>query len=306
MEEAPLSLTSRRVLLLLSGTALLLAVACGAPGTPIGPSPFASPSPLPSPKVAILSVDGLRPDALRAAGAPNILALARRGAYTWKAQTVFPSVTLTAHSSMLSGVGPLEHGMTWDEWKPGRGCIPVPTVFGVAKAAGSRTVVVAGKDKFQHLNVPGTIDSFVLTGQGDADVANRAIVEVQAGFDLLFVHFPDTDLSGHSSSWLSGAYLTHVGEADRAIGRLVEALPAETTVILTADHGGQGHNHGSNDAVDMTIPWVIAGPRIVARGRELQFPVRITDTTVTALYLLGVSPPPGVTGKVVSEAFSLQ
>jgi phosphopentomutase len=205
---------------------------------------------------------------------------------------------------MLTGVAPDVHRISWDDYQPDRGCITVPTIFGLAHEAGQRTILVAGKQKFQHLNVPGTVDTIVLTPRGDADVANEAIVQVFTGFGLLFVHFPDTDLSGHTSGWLSSTYLARVGEADRAIGRLLGALPAETTVILTADHGGHGSNHGTGMTEDMAIPWIIAGPRIGGRGREILSTVRTVDTAATALFVLGIAGPVGMTGQVVSEAFA--
>jgi hypothetical protein len=65
----------------------------------------------------------------------------------------------------------------------------------VAKASGLRTVLVVGKEKLCHLDRPGTVDAFVLAPEGDANVGNQAIVEIQAGFDLMFVHFPDTDMA---------------------------------------------------------------------------------------------------------------
>ncbi len=288
---------------LLLGTITLLSVGCGgAAGLPT--AALTAPTPAPSPKVVIVSVDGLRPDALGLAAVPNILDLARRGAFTWKAQTVFPSTTLPAHASMLTGFPPFAHGLTWNDYRPERGNVTVPTVFARAKAAGLRTVLVAGKAKFQHFNVDGTIDAFVLAARGDADVANEAIVQVQAGFDLMFLHFPDTDLAGHANGWLSAPYLAQLAEADVAIGRLLQALPSESTVVITADHGGRGQIHGSNRAEDMTIPWIVAGPRVLARGRELTRPVSTVDTAATVLYVLGLTPPEGASGTVVSEAFN--
>lgn len=290
---------------------LLAGVACGGgAGSSPTPLPTGRPTPPPPPSVVVISIDGLRADAFAGASppseAPNILALARRGAYTWKALTIVPSMTLPAHSSMLSGVMANVHGLTWDNYQPEKPCISVPTVFSLVKAAGLRTVMVVGKEKFRHLDAPGTVDAFVLTGRGDADVANEAIMQVQAGFDLMFVHFPDTDLSGHASGWLSAAYCAKVGEADHAVGRLLSTLPAETTVILTADHGGHASTHGSTMPEDMTIPWIIAGPRVVPGGRELARPVRTVDTAATALYVLGLALPSAAAGSVVGEAFTPQ
>jgi arylsulfatase A-like enzyme len=294
---------------LLAGVAGSISVGCGgrSPSAPtLYPTPAPpAPTPIPSPRVAVISVDGLRADALGQAAAPHIHGLARRGSYTWKAQTVSPSMTLPAHVSMVTGFLPPAHGISWDDFKVDKGNCTVPTIFAIAKAAGLRTVMVVGKEKFRHLDVEGTLDSFVLARRGDVDVANEAIVQVQLGFDLMLAHFPDVDIVGHAQGWMSAAYLQQVTAADEAIGRLLESLPAETTVILTSDHGGKATVHGSTIPEDMTIPWIVVGPRI-RQGRELARPVRTVDTAATVLHLLGLRPSEKASGTVVSEALATE
>ena len=297
--------------LTLASVALLAAGGCGGTGSPTSPLPASpvavAPTPAPSPKVAVLSVDGLRADALAKTELPNLRGLALRGAYTYSARTVTPSETLPGHASMLSGADPKVHQITWDwdDYKPEKGFIAVPTVFSVAKAAGLRTVMVVGKKKLQHLAPPGTVDSFVLAERGDADVANEAIVQAGTGFDLLFVHFPDVDLAGHAEGWMSAAYLGKLALVDEAVGRLLAALPPETTVILTADHGGKDHTHGPDIAENTTVPWIVAGPKVTRRG-EITSRVKQTDTAATALWTLGLSLPSGCAGAVVQEPFTAQ
>jgi hypothetical protein len=292
-----------------ASAALLAAVGCGGGASPTSPpaaTPVAvAPTPTPSPRVAILSVDGLRGDALAKAEAPNMKGLALRGAYTWSARTVTPSETLPGHASMLSGEEPRVHKITWDwdDYKPEKGFITVPTVLSVARTAGLRTVMVVGKRKLQHLAPPASVDSFVFTERGDGDVANEAIVQAGVGFDLLFVHFPDVDYAGHAEGWMSSAYMAKVAEADAAIGRLLAALPAHTTVILTSDHGGKGRSHGPDIPENMTVPWIVAGPK-VARLGEMTARVRETDTAATALWVLGLSLPGGCAGEVLREPFT--
>jgi predicted AlkP superfamily pyrophosphatase or phosphodiesterase len=278
-----------------------LTVACGGGLTQPSAVPTPAPTPTPPPRAAIISVDGLRPDALTFDTAPNILALAQRGAYTWTAQTVYPSTTLPSHASMLTGVEPGSHGITFDEYRDSF-LLKTPTVLQLARAAGKRTVMVVGKAKFKQLALAGSLDVYVQTARGDADVVNEAVAQLPTGFDLLFVHLPQTDQVGHASGWMSAAYVEQLQATDAAIGRLVSLLPQGTTVVLTADHGGQLKDHGSRDKVDMTIPWIIAGPR-VARAGQLTQPVRTVDTALTVLSLLGVPAPPNVTGKLVSEPF---
>jgi arylsulfatase A-like enzyme len=153
--------------------------------------------------------------------------------------------------------------------------------------------------------VAGSTDSFVQATRGDVDAVNETIVLLPTGFDLLFVHLPQVDQTGHASGWMSAEYLAQVQQTDEAVGRLLSLLPAEANVILTADHGGQLKNHGTRERCDMTIPWIIAGPRVTHRG-ALTRPVRTVDTAITALSLLGVPAPPNATGKLVSEPFGAQ
>jgi hypothetical protein len=282
----------------------ILLVGCGSASSPTAvPLPVAAATPPPLPKVALISIDGLRADALAKAQAPQIRKLMARGVYTLAGRTVLPAMTLPAHTSMLTGLDPSVHKILWDDYKPDQGTITAPTIFAIAKAAGKRTVAVVGKEKFRTLASPGTIDSFVFVTSGDAEVANQAIIEAGVGFDLLFVHLPDVDLTGHAESWMSPAYMAAVEAADTAVGRLVAALPRQTTVIVTADHGGKGRTHGIDIPEDLTVPWVIAGGKVPARG-EMSGKLNEVDSAATALWVLGLKLPDGCGARVVQDAFA--
>ena len=106
---------------LLGASLALLCAACGgptaaAPSHPTGEEIVEPTEETAPPKVVIMSVDGLRGDAPTQTPAPNIYGLTRRGAYTWKAQTVYPSMTLPAHTSMLTGFPPTDHHILWDTY----------------------------------------------------------------------------------------------------------------------------------------------------------------------------------------------
>jgi arylsulfatase A-like enzyme len=282
--------------------ALLLAVACGSalsPTTPILPSP--SPTPPPAPRVVIASVDGLRPDSLSIERTPNILDLAAHGTACWQASTTFPPITLPSHASMLTGYTPAVHGLIWADYLPAKGLSKVPTIFSYARAAGLRTVMVVGKEKFRHLNLPDSVDAFDLV-MGDDDIVNQAIVELQAGADLMFVHLPNVDVCGHANGWMSAKYLDQVQQADRAVGRLRAALPAEVTLILTADHGGLGSTHGVDRSTDMLIPWIIEGPDVI-ENHVLARRITTVDTAATALQILGLHLAADAPGRPVLDAF---
>ena len=75
-------------------------------------------------------------------------------------------------------------------------------------------------------------------------------------------------------------------------------------MIVTADHGGHGTNHGSDDPRDVTIPWIAWGQG-VKQGALTQSTVRTMDTAATVLWLLAVAEPAeGWMGQPVLEAYT--
>ena len=61
--------------------------------------------------VVVVSIDGLRPDAIETYGAATLQRLMREGSYTLSGSTIDPSKTLPSHTSMLTGQPPERHGV---------------------------------------------------------------------------------------------------------------------------------------------------------------------------------------------------
>jgi arylsulfatase A-like enzyme len=278
------------------------------PSATIQPIPSPSPTPYLCPqRVLVISMDGVRPDALSAEATPHVWALAMQGAYTWTAQTEFPSYTLPAHASMLTGYEIKQHGVYWNDYIPSWGMVKTFTLFSIAHDAGLWTGMLVGKMKLAHIAVEGSLDEFLYADAGDAQMRDLALGRIEAGFDVLFVHFRSPDKAGHRGGWMSEGYLEAVRNVDGYIGEIVQVLTASATsrnalVIVTADHGGHGKGHGSDLPEDMTIPWMTWGPGVCG-GCEISAPVRIEDTTATALWALGLPLPLDISGRVVEEAF---
>jgi arylsulfatase A-like enzyme len=276
--------------------------------TPTAVPPTPTPAPPALTGVLIISIDGLRPDAIQLADTPNLDRLIARGAVAWDAQTILPSATLPAHTSMLSGTSPETHGVRWNDYQPERGHVPLPTLFSVAHDAGLTTAMFVGKVKLEHIAVPGTVDTYAYVTGGDAQVATQAAGHLrQASPDVLFVHLPDVDTTGHVHGWLSSPQLDFVTRADGAVGILLEGLEGlgrldSTLIIVTADHGGIGTTHGGNDPESMTIPWLVAGPGVRA-GYEIEGDVVIYDTAATVAWALGLALPAEWEGRPIVEAF---
>ncbi len=111
-------------------------------------------------RVLIISVDGLRPEAISLAPMPNLLALMEEGVYSLTVQTTYPSATLPSHASMLTGMCPDKHGVDWNDYLPKRGYANSPSLFEIAHNAGLRTVMIVAKEKLQQITPPENADVF--------------------------------------------------------------------------------------------------------------------------------------------------
>lgn len=290
-------------------TATPTATQTAAPPATATSTPTLTPRPAPlARRVLILSIDGLRPDAISLAPMPNLTSLMHSAAYTLSAQTIFPSATLPAHTSMLSGVCPSKHGVNWNDYLPKNGYANVTDIFDIAHADGLQTVMVVGKEKLRQITEPASLHIFEYINDRDLVITEKLIANFPADFGLMFIHFPTADWMGHVYGWLSGEQLSVLYRADQALGNLLAELEArglrdETLIIVTADHGGHGTIHGSSLPEDMTIPWIASVPGI--QPTQLTTPVHIMDTAATAAYALGLSIPTEWDGVPVYEAFGL-
>lgn len=263
--------------------------------------------------VVVISIDGLRPDAL-IRYEPRILSrLMADGSVSLEATTVLPSTTLPSHTSMLTGVGPDTHGITWNRHIPRRGVVSVPTVFELARSHGLSVAAFYAKAKFRHLDRPDSydhrlaprwnIDNWMVT-----DVVPEAVRYIRhVRPNLVFVHISEPDLAGHIMGWMSPVYGLAVRRADAAVGEILAAAEAAYgvdgfTMIITSDHGGEGRGHAAAGFLDITIPWIAYGRAVVAGPAPSG--IRTMDTAATVLWLLGVPFPAPFEGRPAIPSFS--
>jgi predicted AlkP superfamily pyrophosphatase or phosphodiesterase len=264
--------------------------------------------------VILVSIDGLRPDAIGTFDAPTLQRLQADGSSSMAAITIVPSKTLPSHTSMLTGVGPEVHGITWNSYAADRlDYVQVPTVFELAHAAGLSTAAFVAKAKFRHLLDPAQVDYFEVPAANATTWAVTRTVERAVTYmrherpNLLFVHMGEPDFAGHTLGWMSPAYGWSVRQADAGVARLVEAADATYggggyTIVITADHGGHDRTHGSAAVEDRRIPWIAYGAG-VRTEQELLPGIRTMDTAATVLWALGVPVPADWAGRPVVSAF---
>ena len=268
--------------------------------------------------VFIISFDQGDPDVIQQSQMPLFHKMATEGAHSWNAYTIVPSLTLPSHTSMLTGVGPQAHQVLWNDYEPANGVVKLPTIFSIAKQRGLKTAMFVGKEKFKHLNLPGSVDTFVWPQPEDGALAVAKAFAEQVGTlkpNLCFIHFRDPDTEGHKYGSHSPEKKKALADCDRALGIIKGAVDAagltNSVFILTADHGSHdiknsdgkiAGTHGSADTSDVVIPWVAWGQG-VKKNCTITSPIVQYDTAATGLWLLNVPAPKSFWGRPVTSAF---
>ncbi len=268
--------------------------------------------------VVMIGVDGLSPDGVQQAKTPNLAKMMKEGAYTLHARGVMPTVSSPNWASMIMGAGPEQHGVTSNDWEPGKGEIRptavgtggiFPTIFGVLRAQRptAKSAVFHDWDGFGRLFERKAVNQIE-----DSDGPQKAIEHAMAYIkkeqpQLTFIHLDHVDDAGHAYGHGTPQYYAAVAEADRLIGLVLHGLEEagiadRTVVLVTSDHGGVGKKHGGNTIAELEIPWIVRGQG-VKPGKELTTAVNTYDTAATVAYLLGLKPPACWIGRPVTEAF---
>jgi arylsulfatase A-like enzyme len=262
-------------------------------------------------RLAVLLVDGLRPDAIPAAPMPTLDTLGRDYVRALDAHTIRPSVTVAALASLATGVTPAAHGLI----EPGLRFLgrigtlrPLPRELA---RHGLVTSVVTGTLARRAGPVAAALTAFAgigrLTTRGRN--AHETVLAAREMFErlpegVMFVYLPDCDRVGHAHGWMSPQYLQTATEMDVAIGAFATGL-GDATLVVVSDHGGGGvrpRDHDLPHRLNDRIPVVIAGHG-VRRHEVLTGPVSILDVPATILWRMGVPVPECYEGRPLREAF---
>lgn len=249
--------------------------------------------------VVIISVDGLRPDAITVLGkqyAPSFYYLMSNGAFTLNARTDPDwTITMPNHVSMLTGrgvMGPQGHGYT-DNRQVNKSIHDnkgyyVSSVFDVVKLNHGTSAFIATKEKFNvfinsyakadDVHPYSRIDRYWIVDNDDRAVREFLKMMRESMPTLTFLHLSLPDKTGHAQGWdlhTGSRYLNAVMVIDRLLNKIIKAiennlrLVNSTVVILTSDHGGSVMNHQDHTKKEhFRIPFIIWG-KGVARGVDL-------------------------------------
>jgi arylsulfatase A-like enzyme len=260
-------------------------------------------------RVIIVLTDGLRPDAVDRRRMPTLARLAAQYTSARAATTVRPSTTVSALSTLATGLTPQTHGLLApgpDFLKRLRQLRPLPREL---SRAGLRTRIVASDLPLGERSIVGMLSatagvgSFACVARRARDVARSALKHAMRRPEgVLLVYLNDCDRAGHTRGWMSAPYLEAAAEIDSGIAQLAP-LAADSLLIVLADHGGGGvsaTNHAEPHPDNDRIPLILAGPG-VALAHHITRPVSIVDVPPTICHWLGLPVPDVFEGRALSD-----
>jgi len=126
-------------------------------------------------------------------------------------------------------------------------------------------------------------------------IADKAVEEINAGTDFIFINFANPDMVGHTAN--VPAIVEALEEVDKQLKRVIDALTAKHGVaFITADHGNaetnvddEGRPHTAHTL--NPVPAIVTSHDVVVKNGGL------SDIAPTILALLNIQKPKQMTGE---------
>jgi len=198
--------------------------------------------------VVMLILDGLGWSQVASRSLP-VLSTLEGGPIT----TVVPSTTPTALTSISTGLTPAEHGVVGYRifigtgvlnvirWKlhGTKGAEPDPADFQPRDAFDGEPIPVVNRSEFRHTN----FTAMQLRGadfrgwQSTATLVEHCRRLVGEGQRFVYAYYDSLDVVAHVYGLRDEYFEREIAFCDDLVGRLLDALPANVAVAVSADHG---------------------------------------------------------------------
>jgi len=200
----------------------------------------------------------------------------------------FPSTTPTSLVSLTTGVLPGEHGILgftvklpdsdrvlnhifWRDDPPAAEWQPVPTWFERLRHAGVEArAVLPAAFLGSGLTDAAYRGAELHAANRDDDYAQLVADQLCASPGLVYAYTAALDTAAHLFGVESPEWHAAAAHVDALLTRLVEALPPDAALLITADHGGL--NVPAHQRIDLDAdPRLRAGVRVVAGDPRVRY-----------------------------------
>lgn len=284
---------SFRISLVVLASALLSA--CASVGSPPLTHQTSKRDAAPAPVLILVSIDGLRADALNRGVTPHLDRLATTGVHAEGMTPSYPALTFPNHYTLVTGLYPDHHGIihntmsedalgtfrlndrkviTRSDWWGGEPIWVGAEKAGIATATwswpGSEAVIHGIQPRYWRAydeKVPATARI-----QQALDWLATDASSPQPRFVALYLE--QVDKAGHSYGPDSPQYQAALRDSDAAVGQLVEGLRQRNqlekiNLIVVSDHGMATVKDGQQVAIEDMVPPDLAKP--VSVGQSVGF-----------------------------------
>jgi hypothetical protein len=216
---------------------------------PSGTVPVWMPAAVPGARsVVLLVLDGLGWDVASDPERLPLVAAMDGGPIT----TVVPSTTPAALTSITTGLGPARHGITGYrmrlddtvlntiQWRRADGRKgPDPAAVQRHEVFGGRAVPVVTKSEFRRSGFTGVhLRDGVFHGWPTTSVLVEHVrALVGRGEPLVYAYYPGIDEVAHAYGLGAPWFPAELAAVDRLVGAVLDAVPPDVAVAVTADHG---------------------------------------------------------------------
>src|SRR5580704_2796042 len=287
--------------------------------------------------LVVISVDGLDNRYLAQADQmglkiPTLRRLMREGQYSRGVIGVVPTITWPSHTTILTGVDPVVHGIL-SNWRPpgdrylDYAQIQSPTLIGAAHKAGLTIATITwpvtvgapvdwNLPEFFTARRGGDMDlrsieskanppdlvakiaaDYPAFGQQWMDDRIRAMAAVwilqHQKPGLMLLHFVDLDSEEHDNAPFTREAYATLEHTDQLIAEIVAALPAGTALAVVSDHGFE--------RVDRIVNVKSVVPAVVQSGSLLLAP---DEKTAARIRELKQDPKYGIGREIPKEEFA--
>ena len=245
--------------------------------------------------VAVIGIDGMGGFNAKTP-TPRMDGIFERGAYTYTALSMDPTISAENWGAMLLGATPAVHGLTNSivgryRYKNDA----LPSVFKRLRAA-YPDAYLASCCNWNPINF-GIIEEGIGVDKYTKNTDEELTADIEQCVAkkplFLFVQFDDVDGAGHGNGYGMPGHLNKITQTDTLVGRVYDAYAAagilqDTLFIAIADHGGFFRGHGGYTDGEKYVFFAAAGNG--TQAGELEF-ARTADIAAVVLYALGLPLP---------------